>query len=54
MLLSLEDHFEYWDEKVYDINESARIALEKMMQKHEVYHSECREFLESVRKLTPN
>ena len=54
MVMSLEDHFEYWDDKVEEINLSANIALDKLRSKHAVYHQKYREFLDNIRKLTPN
>lgn len=54
MLQSLERHFNYWDSKVEDINESADSALTHLRSKHHVYHKKYRDFLDNIKRLTPN
>ena len=54
MVKSLDDHFNFWDQKVEDINFSADEALQKLNIKHKTYHKQYREFLDNIKELTPN
>ena len=54
MIKSLDKHFKYWDGKVDEINDSADQALVHLRSKHAVYYKKYRDFLDNIKRLTPN